>query len=33
MLALAALRGTIVRKAVLVRVADVPLARYFEEPA
>ena len=33
MQALAAVRGTIVRKAVLVRVADVPLARYFEEPA
>jgi hypothetical protein len=33
MQALAELRGTIVRKAVLLRVADVPLARYFEEPA
>ena len=33
MQALAELRATIVRKAVLLRVADVPLARYFEEPA
>ena len=32
MQALAALRGAIVRKAVLLRVADVPLARYFAEP-
>ena len=32
MQALAGLRGTIVRKAVLLRVADVPLARYFAEP-
>jgi hypothetical protein len=33
MQALAAVRSAILRKAVLVRVADVPLARYFEEPA
>ncbi len=32
MQALAALRARIVRKAVLLRVADVPLARYFAEP-
>jgi hypothetical protein len=32
MQALAGLRGTIVRKAVLLRVADVPLARYFADP-
>ena len=33
MQALAELRDTIVRRAVLVRVADVPLGRYFEDPA
>ena len=33
MQALAGLRGTIVRKAVLVRVADVPLGPYFADPA
>jgi hypothetical protein len=33
MQALAELRGRVVRKAVLVRVADVPLARYFADPA
>ena len=31
--ALAELRDTIVRRAVLVRVADVPLGRYVEDPA
>ena len=33
MQALAGLRGTVVRKAVLVRVADVPLGPYFADPA
>jgi len=33
MQALAELRDTIVRRAVLVRVADVPLGRYFGDPA
>jgi len=33
MRALAGLRGTVVRKAVLVRVADVPLGAYFADPA
>jgi uncharacterized protein (DUF1330 family) len=33
MQALAELRARVVRKAVLVRVADVPLARYFADPA
>ena len=32
MQALGALRATIVRKAVLLRVADVPLGRYFAAP-
>jgi hypothetical protein len=32
MQALAELRARVVRKAVLVRVADVPLARYFADP-
>jgi hypothetical protein len=31
--ALAGLRGTVVRKAVLVRVADVPLGPYFADGA
>ena len=33
MQALAGLRGTVVRKAVLVRVADVPLGPYFADGA
>ena len=33
MQALAGLRGTVVRKGVLVRVADVPLGPYFTDPA